>query len=137
MRPRAAAFAALFVCACASQGTATPEEPIAILDQAPERPYVPVWPVSARAPASAGRSAIDEALRDQARELDADAVIIERRYLDPSPAPGDERSVGLGDPYPGVLESLEPGAFPRATTGVRVYGPHWIVEGLAIRFPPP
>jgi hypothetical protein len=133
MRLHASFIATAFLCACAT--AVDPAKPIAILEHAPEGHFTPVWPVSARVAASGGSAAIEEELRTQARDVGADAVIIQRRYLDPWPAPGDGRTLGLGDPYPGVLESLQPGAFPHAPTPVRTYGPYVIVEGLAIRFP--
>jgi hypothetical protein len=130
-----AAVLLVAVAGCASQRAPAPEQPIAILDKPPDRYYEPVWPVSARAEAKSGKAALYDQLREKARDVGADAVIIERRYFDPSPAPGDGREAGLGDPYPELLESLEPGACPHASTGARVYGPYVIAEGVAIRYP--
>jgi len=121
---------------CASPREASPpDRPLAILEEPPPRDYVALWPVQARARADAGQHALEEKLREAARDVGADAILIRHRYYDPSPAPGDEREFGLlANAYPPLLEKLEPGAIPRAGTGVRVYGPIVVVEGLAIRY---
>lgn len=134
--PKAAVSILIAVSGCAAQQASQPEARVAILDQAPDRHYEPVWPVSARAQASAGESVLDEKLRDEAREVGADAVIVERRYFDPSP-PADERATGLGSAYPELFESFDRDAFPQATLGARIRGPYVIAEGLAIRYPQP
>jgi hypothetical protein len=131
---KAALSIVIAVGGCAAEPAAEPDAPVAILEKAPDRPYEPVWPISARAEASAGESVLDEKLRDEAREMGADAVIVERRYFDPSP-PADEGEAGLGSSYPELFGSFDRGAFPQATIGARVYGPYVIAEGLAIRYP--
>jgi hypothetical protein len=131
---KAAVSILIAVSGCASQPAVEPDAPVAILDKAPDRPYKAVWPVSARAKASAGESVLDEKLRDEARKMGADAVIVERRYFDSSP-PADEGEAGLGSSYPELFGSFDRGAFPQASIGVRVYGPYVIAEGLAIRYP--
>lgn len=134
MRILALAIVALAACTSAER-QAEPAKAVAILEQAPKRHFEPLWPVQARARSSEGLEPLHEELRAQARRMDADAVIIERRYYDPAPAPGNEREPGaIGNAYPGNLERLERGSLPQGGMDVRTYGPYTVLEGLAIRF---
>jgi len=135
--PRAplACLSVLLALGCAGRGEPPPDKPLAILEESPHRYYEPLWPLLARARADEGPEAIHAKLREQARGMGADAILIEHRWIDPSPAPGDEREVPLlGNAYPPLLEKLEPGALPHGGSSPRVYGPTVVVEGLAIRY---
>jgi hypothetical protein len=68
--------------------------------------------------------------------LGADAVmsVEERTGEDRLPARDAGEAPLFGNAYPGPVRRLEPGAFPPAGFDVRVSGPYYEVEGVAIRY---
>lgn len=110
---------------------------MALLAEPPQRPYEKIARIEARgAPGAQPRHAYDE-LRDRAGALGADAVIKagEHRLRDATPAPYDppDRPL-LGNAHPGPLGVFDAGAFPPAGADMRVRGPYYVVEGVAIRY---
>ena len=104
-----------------------------LLAEVPQRPYDEIARIEARgAPGTNPRDACAE-LREKAGALGADAVIkvAQRRRHDATPAPYEPP---LGNAYPGPLGALEPGAFPAAGADLRIRGPYYVVEGIAIRY---
>jgi hypothetical protein len=141
MRTTKATTAALAVCALALAACASVEPPplprTELLAEAPERPYESVGRIAARGEPGMHRRLVYEALRRKADALGADAVLkLEERTLQQrAPAPYDppQRPL-LGNAYPGPLQSFDPGAFPPEGAQLRVRGPYFVVEGLAIRY---
>ena len=130
----AVCFMALAACA----GVQPPAPPQAeMLSQPPQRPYEDIARIEARGePGTHRRLVYDELLR-KADALGADAVVRLEEYTlqNRTPAPYDppQRPL-LGNAYPGPLQSFDPGAFPPEGAELRVRGPYFVVEGLAIRY---
>ena len=122
--------------ACAAPQGAV-ERQVVLLAEAPQRPYEEIARIEARgAPGTQQPDAYAE-LREKAGALGADAVIklAERRRHDATPAPHDPPDrPRLGNAYPGPLGAFEPGAFPAEGADLRIRGPYYVVEGIAIRY---
>ena len=134
MRRLAAALSA-FAVACAAPPIADPTIPM--LAQAPTRAYEEIAPVAARGDPGTPLPYVYDELRRKAQALGADAVIrtTQQNRLERAPAPYDPPDAPLlGNAYPGVLDSTQPGGFPPAGRGLRTRGRVYVVEGMAIRY---
>lgn len=124
---------ALALGACASQ---PPPEPVALLRVTPEQSYRELGTVEARGSLGTRREAAYDELREKARALGADAVVLlseERLYHPPTPPEGMEDRPSIGDAYPEPLERTVPGRFGYEGTGVQIVaGSYWQVRGLAV-----
>lgn len=126
----------LLACGCANVATGT--APLPVLDARPEQPHREIRLVEASGAIGARLSTVHEELREQARELGADALVVvkeERKY---HPAPEPDVVGGrpdLGDAYPDALAPFSPGAFPYEGNMPRsVAGYYWEVSALAIEY---
>jgi hypothetical protein len=108
-----------------------------LLAEAPRRAYEEVAWVQARGAPGTHRDLVYDELRRKADALGADAVLkpVERTLHDHTPAPYDptQRPL-LGNAYPGPMQVFEPGAFAPGGADLRVRGPYYLVEGMAIRY---
>jgi hypothetical protein len=131
----AAAALLIALAACAAVEPAPPRA--ALLAEPPDTSYEEVARIEARGQPGTHRRLVYEKLRRKADALGADAVLkLEERTLhDGTPAPYDppQRPL-LGNAYPGPLQVLEPGAFPPKGASLRVRGPYYVVQGMAIRY---
>lgn len=130
----ASVAAALLGAACAAQ---SPGNLVPLLEAPPQRAYEIVARLQARSGTGVPVEYAYDELRWKASGVGADAVVktSERPAWDAAPVPYDppDRPL-LANPYPGPLQSVEPGAFPPAGRDLRVRGRYYVVEGLAIRY---